>query len=78
MVPTVHANWRYFEMYDERKGNSTMVWWGQDLTLIICLKKMQFIFTNVKPLDKHNQVLSKYKSNVMPISGTHIVMKHVE
>lgn len=32
-VPTVHANWRYFEMYDE-KGNTVDQWFGggQDLT----------------------------------------------
>ncbi|MBE7686428.1 oxygen-dependent coproporphyrinogen oxidase [Tenacibaculum piscium] len=32
-VPTVHANWRYFEMYDE-KGNIVTQWFGggQDLT----------------------------------------------
>lgn len=33
MVPTVHANWRYFEMYDQ-KGNTIDSWFGggQDLT----------------------------------------------
>ena|SRR5690606_28115332 len=33
MVPTVHANWRYFEMYD-KKGNALDRWFGggQDLT----------------------------------------------
>lgn len=33
MVPTVHANWRYFEIYDQ-KGNSVDQWFGggQDLT----------------------------------------------
>ncbi|WP_010136827.1 oxygen-dependent coproporphyrinogen oxidase [Ochrovirga pacifica] len=33
MVPTVHANWRYFEMYDE-SGNVVTQWFGggQDLT----------------------------------------------
>ncbi len=33
MVPTVHANWRYFEMYDP-KGNLVDQWFGggQDLT----------------------------------------------
>ena len=32
-IPTVHANWRYFEMYDE-KGNIVTQWFGggQDLT----------------------------------------------
>lgn len=33
MIPTVHANWRYFEMYD-KKGNIVDRWFGggQDLT----------------------------------------------
>lgn len=33
MVPTVHANWRYFEMYDD-SGNIVTQWFGggQDLT----------------------------------------------
>lgn len=33
MVPTVHANWRYFEMYDQ-EGNMVDQWFGggQDLT----------------------------------------------
>ncbi|MDT0689677.1 oxygen-dependent coproporphyrinogen oxidase [Salegentibacter sp. F188] len=33
MVPTVHANWRYFEMYD-KEGNTIDQWFGggQDLT----------------------------------------------
>lgn len=33
MVPTVHANWRYFEMYD-KNGNTVDSWFGggQDLT----------------------------------------------
>jgi coproporphyrinogen III oxidase len=33
MVPTVHANWRYFEMYDEN-GKVIQQWFGggQDLT----------------------------------------------
>jgi coproporphyrinogen III oxidase len=26
MVPTVHANWRYFEMYDDN-GNYKSGWW---------------------------------------------------
>jgi coproporphyrinogen III oxidase len=33
MVPTVHANWRYFEMYDDN-GKVIQQWFGggQDLT----------------------------------------------
>ena len=33
MIPTVHGNWRYFEMYD-KKGNIIDQWFGggQDLT----------------------------------------------
>jgi hypothetical protein len=46
---------------------------GSDLTLIICLKKMQFIFIKrVKPLaTTQSEFYPKYKNNVMPISGTH-------
>lgn len=34
MVPTVHANWRYFEMYDTKNKTITDQWFGggQDLT----------------------------------------------
>lgn len=32
MVPTVHANWRYFEMYD-KKGNALDRWFGGGLDL---------------------------------------------
>lgn len=32
MVPTVHANWRYFEMYDQ-KGNTVDQWFGGGLDL---------------------------------------------
>lgn len=34
MVPTVHANWRYFEMYDPKSGAVIDQWFGggQDLT----------------------------------------------
>jgi coproporphyrinogen III oxidase len=55
MVPTVHANWRYFEMYDDN-GNVIQQWFGgQDLTPIIYLKKMRFIFIKRKTLGyKHN------------------------
>jgi coproporphyrinogen III oxidase len=50
MVPTVHANWRYFEMYDDN-GNVIQQWFGgQDLTPIIYLKKMRFIFIKRKTL----------------------------
>jgi coproporphyrinogen III oxidase len=48
---TVHANWRYFENVMITESNSTMVWWRTRFNLIICLKKMQFIFIKrVKPL----------------------------
>jgi coproporphyrinogen III oxidase len=34
MVPTVHANWRYFEMYDEN-GNVIQQWFGGGQDLLI-------------------------------------------
>jgi hypothetical protein len=44
-----------------------------------CLKKMQFIF-NVKPLATNisRSFIQNTRNNVMPISGTHIVMKRAE
>lgn len=35
MVPTVHANWRYFEMYD-LEGNTVDQWFGGGLDLTPC------------------------------------------
>ena len=45
LAPTVHANWRYFELYDAN-GNIADQWFGGglDLTLITFLKKMPFTF----------------------------------
>jgi coproporphyrinogen III oxidase len=66
-------------MYDD-SGKIIQQWFGggQDLTPIICLKKMQDIFIKRKTAcDKHNPFYPKYKNNVTPISGTHIAMKHV-
>jgi coproporphyrinogen III oxidase len=48
MVPTVHANWRYFEMYDE---NGNVIQWfggGQDLTPYYLFEEMQNIFKPAK------------------------------
>ena len=46
MLPTVHANWRYFEMYDA-KGNIADQWFGGglDLTPYYLFEKMQFTST---------------------------------
>jgi coproporphyrinogen III oxidase len=46
MVPTVQPN--YFEMYDD-SGKIIQQWFGggQDLTPIICLKKMQDTSSNL-------------------------------
>jgi coproporphyrinogen III oxidase len=62
------------------ENNSAMVWWWSRFNAIICLKKMQDTFIKRKTAcDKHNpEFYPKYKNNVMPISGTHIAMKHVE
>ena len=44
-VPTVHANWRYFELYDDRRNSSTAGLEAERiLHPIIFLKKMPFIF----------------------------------
>lgn len=57
MVPTVHANWRYFEMYD-LKGNIINQWFGggQDLTPYYLYEEDAKHFHNIckTACDKHN------------------------
>ncbi len=57
MVPTVHANWRYFEMYDE-KGKIINQWFGggQDLTPYYLFEEdvKHFHQTCKTACDKHN------------------------
>jgi coproporphyrinogen III oxidase len=57
MVPTVHANWRYFEMYDEN-GNIINSWFGggQDLTPYYLFEEdaIHFHQTCKTACDKHN------------------------
>lgn len=57
MVPTVHANWRYFEMYDEA-GNIIQQWFGggQDLTPFYLFEDdaRHFHQTCKTACDKHN------------------------
>ncbi|OYQ38314.1 coproporphyrinogen III oxidase [Flavobacterium cyanobacteriorum] len=56
-VPTVHANWRYFEMYD-KKGNVVDCWFGggQDLTPYYLFEEdaVHFHQTCKTACDKHN------------------------
>ncbi|AUC85131.1 oxygen-dependent coproporphyrinogen oxidase [Polaribacter sp. ALD11] len=56
-VPTVHANWRYFEMYDE-VGNIVTQWFGggQDLTPYYLFEEDAVHFHTVckSACDKHN------------------------
>ncbi|MEI6865967.1 oxygen-dependent coproporphyrinogen oxidase [Flavicella sp.] len=58
MVPTVHANWRYFEMYDEQ-GKIVTQWFGggQDLTPYYLFDEDAIHFHTVckNACDKHNQ-----------------------
>ncbi|HLW32592.1 MAG TPA: oxygen-dependent coproporphyrinogen oxidase [Aequorivita sp.] len=65
MVPTVHANWRYFEMYDS-DGNIVDSWFGggQDLTPYYLFEEDAKHFHNVckTACDKHNPIFyDKYK-----------------
>ncbi|KIX21276.1 coproporphyrinogen III oxidase [Flavobacterium sp. 316] len=65
MVPTVHANWRYFEMYDNN-GNVINSWFGggQDLTPYYLFEEdaKHFHQTCKTACDKHNpEFYSKYK-----------------
>ena len=57
MVPTVHANWRYFEMYDS-EGNIVDSWFGggQDLTPYYLFEEDAKHFHQVckNACDKHN------------------------
>ena len=57
MAPTVHANWRYFEMYDDN-GNVINSWFGggQDLTPYYLFKEdgIHFHQTCKTTCDKHN------------------------
>ncbi len=66
MVPTVHANWRYFEMYDE-KGQIIDSWFGggQDLTPYYLFEEDAIHFHQVckTACDKHNaDFYEQYKS----------------
>lgn len=57
MVPTVHANWRYFEMYD-KQGNIVDQWFGggQDLTPYYLFDEDAIHFHTVckQACDRHN------------------------
>ncbi len=65
MVPTVHANWRYFELYDAQ-GNIADSWFGggQDLTPYYLFEDDAQHFHEVckNACDKHNhEFYDKYK-----------------
>lgn len=65
MVPTVHANWRYFEMYD-KEGNTVDHWFGggQDLTPYYLFEEdaRHFHQTCKSACDKHHpDFYSKFK-----------------
>jgi coproporphyrinogen III oxidase len=73
MVPTVHANWRYFEMYDEN-GNVIQQWFGggQDLTPYYLFEEDAIHFHQTcKQRDKHNLEFYQNTNNVMPIWNAH-------
>ncbi|WP_452602825.1 oxygen-dependent coproporphyrinogen oxidase [Pontimicrobium sp. MEBiC06410] len=66
MVPTVHANWRYFEMYNQ-KGEMVDSWFGggQDLTPYYLFDEdaKHFHETCKTACDKHNpEFYPKYKA----------------
>ncbi len=66
MVPTVHANWRYFEMYDQ-SGNIVDQWFGggQDLTPYYLFEEdaKHFHETCKAACDKHHpEFYPKYKA----------------
>lgn len=64
-TPTVHANWRYFEMYD-KEGNVVKSWFGggQDLTPYYLFEEDAIHFHTISKnaCDKHNsEFYPKYK-----------------
>ncbi|WP_044401527.1 oxygen-dependent coproporphyrinogen oxidase [Lacinutrix sp. Hel_I_90] len=66
MIPTVHANWRYFEMYDQ-DGNIVDQWFGggQDLTPYYLFEEdaIHFHQTCKTACNKHNDEFYKtYKA----------------
>jgi coproporphyrinogen III oxidase len=66
MVPTVHANWRYFEMYDN-DGKIINSWFGggQDLTPYYLFEEDAIHFHQIckNACDKHNSdFYSKFKT----------------
>lgn len=66
MVPTVHANWRYFEMYD-KEGNIVDQWFGggQDLTPYYLFDEDAIHFHSIckKACDLHHPTFyNTYKS----------------
>ena len=66
IVPTVHANWRYFEMYDEQ-DNIVDSWFGggQDLTPYYLFDEDATHFHQVckSSCDKHNKTFyTRYKA----------------
>lgn len=66
-VPTIHANWRYFELYD-KNGVKLDCWFGggTDLTPYYIFEEdaIHFHSTLKKTIQKFdNQLYSKYKSN---------------
>ncbi|MBT8300203.1 MAG: oxygen-dependent coproporphyrinogen oxidase [Maribacter sp.] len=58
MIPTVHPNWRYFEMYD-KKGNIVDQWFGggQDLTPYYLFEEDAVHFHSIckRACDTHNR-----------------------
>ncbi len=66
MVPTVHANWRYFEMYNEQ-GDVIDSWFGggQDLTPYYLFEEDAIHFHQIckRACDNHNpEFYAKYKA----------------
>ncbi len=66
LVPTVHANWRFFEMYD-KQGNTIDQWFGggQDLTPYYLFEEDAIHFHQVckKACDAHDpDFYGKYKT----------------
>ena len=80
MIPTVHANWRYFEMYD-KEGNIVDQWFGggQDLTPYYLFDEDAAHFHSIckKACDQHNSgFYYSYKKKCDTYFGIPTEMKH--
>ena len=82
LVPTVHANFRYFELYDNNKEVVDQ-WFEEELTsrLTICLMRMWCIFISSASrfvMRMIQRSIKPLRTNAITIFGTRIGMRRAE